>query len=250
MPEPHTLPPLGWQHEALAELRTWAAHEPEILGLTTHGSAAGSEEPDEYSDLDVTITSTDPLGCAARLTDVMTARFTPVFASASSTRKDGITLRLVLKDLRRIDATITLSHPEPSHAVTAPVQDGSLRREFDTLINDFLFEAVLAAVKAGRGDLLIAAHLTYGLARHILTGAMLMRDRDTGTRHHRHGGTGHDRWAAALGPAPAITDAATAARVIRCYTGVFAELAAAVGFEHPLDTRPLHTLLDMLDPST
>ncbi|MFF4520436.1 hypothetical protein [Streptomyces bluensis] len=59
------------------------------------------------------------------------------------------------------------------------------------LVTAFRFDAVLAAVRAARGDMLIGAHLTFQLARHILVIAMLIRDREAGTNHHRFGGT---RW--------------------------------------------------------
>jgi hypothetical protein len=70
------------------------------------------------------------------------------------------------------------------------------------VIGVFHFDAVLAAVKAARGDVLIGAHLTLQLARHILVIAML-RDRDAGTAHHRFGGSRWDTWASRLARAPA-----------------------------------------------
>jgi hypothetical protein len=191
------LPTVGWQYDALTQIQGWAQGEPDILAVRAHGSLVGADGIDTLSDLDVTITADDPQECAKRFTEMVTARLSPVFAHASSKRCDGMTLRLVLADLRRIDASIDFPPPEVCGAVPAPslpsAQSTAIRSQFDNMLNDFLFEAVLAATKAGRGDMLIAAHLTHGLARHILVGAMLMRDRDTGTRHHRHGGTLHDR---------------------------------------------------------
>jgi hypothetical protein len=123
------------------------------------------------------------------------------------------------------------------------------RDPFDTLTNDFLFGAVLAAVKVGRADLLITSHLALGLARHLLVAAMLLRDRDTGTRHHRHGGTGHEGWAAALGAVPVITDARVITGLVRRYIAVLGELTEAFG-RGPTDTEPLQALLDAADAAT
>jgi hypothetical protein len=111
-------------------------------------------------------------------------------------------VRLVLRDLRRIDVTVAPpAGQDPGQASTAPGTDpvGAMAG----LVSDFQLDAILAAVKAAREDVLIGAHLTLGLARHVLWAAMLLRDRDTGTTHHRHGCTPRDTWAARLGAAPA-----------------------------------------------
>ncbi|MCF3131736.1 hypothetical protein [Streptomyces olivochromogenes] len=42
------------------------------------------------------------------------------------------------------------------------------------LINDCRFDAVMAAVKAAREDVLIGGHLTLQLARHVLVAALLL----------------------------------------------------------------------------
>lgn len=244
------LPANGWQRDALTRLSGWVAREPEVVALRAHGSAAlVGETLDAFADLDVSITALDPQACAERLIDMVTASFAPVFASARHAHEGGIVLRLVLVDLRRIDASITPPQAEFARTPRETSLDAQMRDEFDALTNDFLFEAVLAATKAGRADLLIASHLTLGLARHLLVGGMLLRDRDTGTRHHRHGGTGHDGWAAALGAVPVITDARVITSLIRRYIAILGELAEAFG-RGPTDTDPLQALLDAVDAAT
>lgn len=243
------LPAAGWQHEALARLSEWAAHEPAVEAVRAHGSASlGENCLDIFSDLDVSITAIDPRTCAERLASMIAGSFACIFASARHEHADGIVLRFVLTDLRRIDASITPTSVKSTQAGAETPPGAPSRDETDLLVNDFLFEAVLAAVKAARGDLLIASHLTFGLARHLLVAAMLLRDRDTGRRHHRYGGTGHDRWAAALGQVPKITGAGVITSLIRRYASVLRELADSLG-RAPVDTGPLLALLDAVDSS-
>jgi hypothetical protein len=215
--------------------------------VRSYGSASlGERCLDIFSDLDVSITAADPRTCAERLSSMMAGSFARIFASARHEHAGGIVLRFVLADLRRIDASITPPSVKSAQAGDGTPLSAPSRDETDLLVNDFLFEAVLAAVKAGRGDLLIASHLTFGLARHLLVAAMLLRDRDTGTRHHRYGGTGHDCWAAALGPIPKITDAGVITSLIRRYISVLGELTDALGHA-PADPGPLLALLDAVD---
>lgn len=239
------LPATGWQYDALARLSAWAAQDPDVVALRAYGSVEASEEIDAFSDLDVSITAPDPETCAEHLIEMTTSWFAPVFASSRHPHERGLTLRLVLVDLRRIDASIRLPQDQSARRPrpAAPSAD-----PFEALTNDFLFDAVLAAVKAGRADLLIASHLTLGLARHLLVGGMLLRDRDLGTRHHRHGGTAHDDWAARLGGVPVITDAAVVTGLIRRYTGLLADLSAAFGCASA-DAGPLIALLNAVEAS-
>jgi hypothetical protein len=89
-----------------------------------------------------------------------------------------------LSDLRRID--ISAAPPEPpcgtAHA-TDPGQRQDPAEAVAGIVASFRFDTVLAAVNAARGGILIGAHLTLQLARHVLMIAMLLRDRDAGTDH-------------------------------------------------------------------
>ena len=76
---------------------------------------------------------------------------------------------------------------------------------------------VLAAVNAARGDVLIGAHLTLQLARHVLEMAMLLRDRDAGTTPHRFGGSRWDEWVFRLTEAHAPYTPAGITGTIRFY---------------------------------
>ncbi|EST26959.1 hypothetical protein M878_26045 [Streptomyces roseochromogenus subsp. oscitans DS 12.976] len=120
----------------------------------------------------------------------------------------------------------------------------------DPLVNDFRFDAVLAACKAARRDVLIGAHLALGLARHILVVGMVLRDQAKSTTHHRHGGTRYDAWAARLAAAPAPYDPAAIIAAIRYYTVALQDLLTEHGVQAHLDNGPLLTLLDAVDQHT
>lgn len=118
------------------------------------------------------------------------------------------------------------------------------------MVEEFFCDAILAAVKAARHDLLIGAHLTLGLARHVLVAAMILRDHDERTTHHRYGGTVYDIWAARLALASAPHDRASITAAIRHYTTVFADLLTERGITARIDPGPLWGLLDAVDAST
>lgn len=67
----------------------------------------------------------------------------------------------------------------------APVFDN---QQFERMSQQFWFKASLAATKVMRNDLLIGLHLALDLARDCLVLAMIFRDVEAGTNHHRYGG--------------------------------------------------------------
>jgi hypothetical protein len=233
------LPPPGWQAELLPVLDDLARRDPQVRDVHVHGSAAGSApDLDCWSDLDLVVVTDDPQDVARGVVDRLLGEMPPLFAISHGGTPTRPVTRLVFRDLRRLDLTVTTcadAQPHGRAAAPAPSEADPM----ETLINSYRFDAVLAAVKAARGDLLIGAHLTLQLARHVLVAAMLLRDRDAGTNHHRRGGTKWDLWVqrVALVPAPNTATGITAA--IRSYTQVLDELVsnwnqALVGGHGPL----------------
>jgi ABC-type amino acid transport substrate-binding protein len=211
---PNSLPLLpsdGWQQRLLPVLAELASEDDRIADLRVHGSASGeAATADRWSDLDVLVIATEPATAAEELARRIGDRVAPVFAVSRSGSDSGYCVRLVLADLCRID--ISASLPEPLGGTSQALEAGRRREPGDAvaeIVASFRFEAILAAVKAGRGDVLIGAHLTVQLARHVLVIAMLLRDRDSGTNHHRHGGSRWDQWAARPLPARCITISGT-----------------------------------------
>jgi hypothetical protein len=173
---------------------------------------------------------------------------TPVFAASRDGNDSGYCVRLVLSDLRRID--ISAAPPEPpcgtAHA-TEPGQRQDPAEAVPGIVASFRSDAVLAAVKAARGDILIDAHLTLQLARHVLVIAKLLRDRDAGTDHHRHGGSRWDQWAARLADASALYSTTGITKAIRFYVAALDEMLACWDPETCLDNGPLLDLVSAID---
>lgn len=241
------LPVAGWQTALMPLLGDFAAEDSRIHGIRPHGSGAGDgSDIDRWSDLDVQIVTLEPVGVVEAFAERIRSRLAPVFASSRCGDAHRYTLRLVLVDLRRIDITAMA----PMHRTTAPPPGeitpakGSPMQE---LANDFRFDAVLAAIKAARDDMLIGGHLTLQLARHVLVAAMLLRDRDAGTPHHRFGGTRWDAWAASLKAAPSPYTRRDVTAAIRYYTNALEELLTMWDPGARPDHRPLLSLLDAVD---
>ncbi|CAO5184594.1 Polymerase nucleotidyl transferase domain-containing protein [Frankia sp. AiPs1] len=247
------LPPAGWQAELLPALDDLARRDPRVRDVNVHGSAAGPvPDLDCWSDLDLVVVTDDPQRVAHGVVDRLLGEMPPLFAINQGGTSTRLVTRLVFRDLRRLDITVTTrtdDQPQGQTTTPAPPTDDPMK----TLINSYRFDAVLAAVKAARGDLLIGTHLALQLARHVLVAAMLLRDRDAGTNHHRRGGTTWDSWAqrAALVPVPYTATGITAA--IRSYTQLFDELVgkwdqALVGGHEPLLAMLTH--VDRAAPGT
>jgi hypothetical protein len=237
----------GWQQRTLPVLSGLAAEDARISGLRVHGSASGTAaSADRWSDLDLMITATDPVMAAEDLARQIGCRLSPVFAASRSGNSSGYCVRLVLRDLRRIDITATAPARDDQDLASAEWSQNP-PDAVGELIASFRFDAVLAAVKAARGDVLIGAHLTLQLARHVLVIAMLLRDRDAGTAHHRFGGSRWDAWASRLARAPAPYTQAGITAAIRSYTTILDDIAANWDPPPHPDNSPLLELLDAVD---
>ncbi len=237
----------GWQQQTLPVLAGLVAGDARVSDLRVHGSASGAAaSADRWSDLDLLITATEPVVVAEDLARQVGSRLSPVFASSRGGDASRYCVRLVLRDLRRIDITAAAMANEEHYRGSA-AQDQDPADTVAGLVDSFRFDAVLAAVKAARGDVLIGAHLTLQLARHILVIAMLLRDRDAGTTHHRFGGSRWDAWAARLAQAPAPYTQAGITAAIRSYTTMLDEITANWNPPPQLDNSPLHALLDAVD---
>jgi hypothetical protein len=145
----------GWQQRTLPALAGLAARDARISDFRVHGSASGTAAAtDRWSDLDVLITAAEPAVAAENLAREIGCRLSPVFAAHRSGDPSSYTVRLVLKDLRRIDITAT-APPGGEQSPAAAAQGQPPADPVAELIGSFQFEAVLAAVKAARGDVLI-----------------------------------------------------------------------------------------------
>jgi hypothetical protein len=154
---------MTWQlhlrDELVSRLPAFATH-------WTAGSVLDRDQLDQWSDLDLHV----DLGGSLELVDLFAGL--DVWAASEDFTAEQQVLRVVLRDGRRVDLV---------------VDGGRIRVPAPGVDNDIRMIAALAAAKLGRGDRLIGLHLTLDLMRWCLVQAMLLRDRDLGTRIHRFG---------------------------------------------------------------
>ncbi|MGU3411350.1 hypothetical protein ACLBWP_14680 [Microbacterium sp. M1A1_1b] len=142
-----------WRNDLLDRMRAW----PALDAVQLYGSVA-TGTVDGWSDLDVRVVAHAPLDVEALLD-------APLWAWQQA----GAQLRLVTGDGRFVD----LSVQGAEMVLPRPPSDNALR-----------FDAALAAVRLGRGNLLIGLHLVLGIGREALVESMRTADAATGTVHH------------------------------------------------------------------
>jgi hypothetical protein len=123
-----------------------------VEDLIEVGTAASA---DSWPDLDVLITAAEPVTVAEDFARRIGSVLSPVFAASRGGDAFGYCVRLVLRDLRMIDVTASApagGHQDPACAAPAPDPADAVAG----LVNDFRFDAVLAAEPAC-GDILIGA---------------------------------------------------------------------------------------------
>lgn len=237
----------GWQQRTLPVLAVLAAEDARISDFRVRGSPSGTAAPtDRWSDLDVLITAAEPVVVAEDFARQIGCRLSPVFAAERGGNPAAYCVRLVLRDLRRIDITATAPAGDDQDPASA-ARSQNPAKAVTGLIGNFRFDAILATVKAARGDVLSGAHLALQLARHILVIAMLLRDRDAGTAQHRYGGSRWDGWASGLARAPAPCTEAGITAAIRWYATMLDEIVADWDPRLELGNGPLFELLDAVD---
>jgi hypothetical protein len=142
----------GWQQRTLPMLAGLAAEDARISCLRVHGSASGTAaSADRWSDLDLMITTTEPAVEAEDFARQIGRRLSPVFAASRSGNSSSYCVRLVLRDVRRIDVTATALAGDDGDLASGARSENLLDAVAE-VIGAFHFDAVLAAVKAARGD--------------------------------------------------------------------------------------------------
>lgn len=199
--------------ETVDALVNLVAGNPNITELRVYGSAARPGTADTWSDLDVAVIAVP--GREARLFPELDWLEPLGEVWARELHSDGATatVRLVFADARRVDISLLRSDvsetQRPGFALWTRAQQPAAVWQIDEfpakpaspdplveLAMAMRFEAVAAVCKLARGDLLIGAHLAYGLAQKVMVAGMLLRDRDARTRHHQRGDSVWDRWVA------------------------------------------------------
>jgi hypothetical protein len=207
----------GWQIPMIGQLTALLRDSPDVRGVCLTGSwVQGAAAADAWSDLDFAVVIADdalpqywpPVGWLAKLGDV--------YCYALSEDEFIKAARCYYRDGRRVDCTIIreslldriddwprnpFAHGARKLFSRSPLLDRVLERQFppreapgafeerlEPISNRFWFNGMLAAQKVARGDLLVAFHLALDLVRDCCVLAMMLRDQETGTDHHRLGG--------------------------------------------------------------
>ena len=212
-------PPDLAREPLLDRLQSLLQRDEAVLALAVFGSLIASQT-DQWSDLDALLV----------VNDATLPRFHPsltwlqplgeVYTYDQSSGEFSHTTRVCFSSLERLDVVVTtaaaLAQIDAWPRVPfwsgcqvvfsrSPLVDRILARtlsppepplisaeQFDAMVNQFRFKAMLAVTKVARDDLLIALHLALDLVRDCCVLEMLLRDRAEGTSHHRHGGIGND----------------------------------------------------------
>ncbi len=211
----------NWRAATFTQLTALLQPVDAIRAAILVGSLANPElQPDSWSDIDLALVIDDgELDAFFPQLDWLKP-IGEVYTFSQSQNPPRYTSRVVLADTRRIDFIFILESAfyDPSvwtanlfgygfrvlfaksdrietllTGALPLVQPGlNPDAEFARLANDFWFKGMLAVSKVARHDWLIAQHLALDLARDCLVIGMMLRDRDLGTNHHRHGGYGNE----------------------------------------------------------
>jgi hypothetical protein len=241
-----------------------------VRGLFLIGSLTDAAWVDEWSDIDLLLVVADDALAQFHPATLWLEAFGTIYAVNPGTRADFGTVRVYYTDGRRIDWVITAESSfarveawaenplaygcrvlyaaseqirnavERKYAPAAPVIPSEA--DFTRLVSDFRFKGMLAVSKAARDDLLVASHLALDLARDCLLLAMWLRDRETGTDHHREGSRGNHY----LPVLPPIAQPYTRAGVLASLaesTKAFDLLAAAWSPAYRPEPQPLLAMI-------
>lgn len=214
------MPLRSWQREAIEKLSRVLQQDESVRGLVLVGSFTREDIiPDIWSDLDIVVIVQDSAlprffpatGWAACLGE--TYCFSQnVNGGIHVTRAyyaDGRRVDYVIiaeSSLERIDEwptnplryanTCLFSRSEALDRVLArtfppPVLEPITPEQFERMAEEFWFKGMLAVSKVGRNEMLVALHLNLDMVRDCLLLGMMIRDRETGTDHHRDGTQGN-----------------------------------------------------------
>lgn len=204
-----------WHDNAIHEITALLQANEVVQGLVLTGSCARDDvQPDEWSDLDFTLVIKDSAYEQFFPSTDWLAHFNEIYATAQHSDAHLGVLRAFFTDGRSMDFVIiresalsdidNWSHNPIAYEVRclfsrSDALDKVLARVFDKplfipptsecfeqLANTFWFKGMLAAAKVARGDLLIALHLSLDMVRDCAVLAMILRDREKGTNHHRY----------------------------------------------------------------
>ena len=209
-----------WQESMLDDLQANLERNEDVLGLLLFGSSSKPETArDEWSDIDILVVVKNDRMDRFFPTVAWITVFGRLYTYSQSSDDFKATTRVCFENFNRIDFVITTEEKlaKADHWTSAPffsgtkllfsrseaVDEMARQREFPQtftpatedhfmeFVRNFRFKSMQAVYKVVRGDLLIALHLAQDLIRDCCVLGMMLRDRETGTNIHKHGGAGN-----------------------------------------------------------
>lgn len=227
-----------WQPKTFQHIQRVLGDQPGVRDVRALGSLAAADL-DEWSDLDVGVLVDAAAFDRFSPTLDWARQFGDLYASSQSVAAHKGTTRLVFADGSRVDFSIATT-PAALQAAAPPPDSRGQAESLALMANDFKFEAILAIAKLARHDLLIGVHLLLGLERHCLVLAMMLRDRQLSTTHHRQGGAYNEVAGQLGGPGATLPELLER---LRQATTVFARLAGQLDPDQPQDWAPIERAL-------
>ncbi|MCX6376619.1 MAG: aminoglycoside 6-adenylyltransferase, partial [Armatimonadetes bacterium] len=209
-----------WQQKTIERIKEHLSRDEDVRGLVLIGSYTRDDlAPDAWSDADLVMI----------IRDEALSRFYPatdwlgdvgeIFCASQSSTTNYYVSRACFTDGRRIDFVIAaegslasieqweknpLAYTNLCLFSCSPMLDKVLgmtfppsalkpvaSEDFERMANDFWFKGMLAVSKVWRDELLVALHLSLDMIRDCLVLGMMLRDRETGSDHHRDGAQGN-----------------------------------------------------------
>jgi len=254
-----------WQAKAVADLADLFEREASVESVVLIGTGVSRSDMDVFSDVDIVIVVED--SALPRLTDNVEwlAPFGRVYAHAVFQSGEFPTLRVYFDDGRRVDflfvrvqqlsrfmawpknpmrfgaetlySRAPLPETPPRWPELPPVGCPSTET-IQAMANEFRFKCMLAVSKVARDDLLVATHLCLDALRDCVGLALMVRDKETGSDHHR-GGEGFNDLIDDLPTIAQPGDAATLLNVIEQATQFFDKQARLLRVDYQADVEPV-----------
>jgi hypothetical protein len=210
----------GWQQKAIKRVKAVLEADEDVKGLVLIGSYTRDDiKTDIWSDVDIVVVVADQaVSKFYPATDWISPIGEPYCFNQSSTddysvtrayQIDGSRLDFMIvsesslkaigewedNPLRYINTCLFSRSPVLDEALGMSFPPAVLKpvppEQFDRTANDFRFKGMLAVSKIGREELLVALHLSLDMIRDCLVLAMMLRDREAGSNHHRDGSQGN-----------------------------------------------------------
>lgn len=209
-----------WHEEAITNVVEILYNDSDVKGLLLIGSCSRSDvKADLWSDIDIAIVVDDSALTRFYPAIDWVKDFGTPYALDQNKTDDYYVLRVWFRDSRHFDFVIVterslkqikdweynpLRYGGKLLFSRSPALDDALSMAFPSLIrrsfsdeqfsklaNNFWFKGMLAVTKAARNELLVAVHLSLDMIRDCLLLGMALRDRATGTNHHKDGSNGN-----------------------------------------------------------